>query len=172
MDSPFLGMIVWFGFNFAPRGWVQCNGQLLLIAQNTALFSLLGTYYGGNGTSTFAVPDLRGRLPLHQGQGPGLSNYSIGEVLGSENAALQTANMPAHNHLIASNTTGGGKVYPGPSHFFGPAPTDKIYATTSDTTMAPTSLSMTGSGQAFSILNPSLTLNACIATAGLFPSRN
>jgi len=172
MDSPFLGMIAWFGFNFAPRGWAQCNGQLMSINQNQALFSLLGTYYGGNGVSTFALPDLRGRLPLHQGQGPGLSNYFIGQSTGTENTTLLIANMPAHNHQVQSNTTGGGKVYPGPTHFFGPSPTDKLYANTADTTMAPTTITATGGSQAFSILNPSLTLNACIALQGLFPSRN
>jgi len=172
MDSPFLGMIAWFGFNFAPNGWFQCNGQLLPISQYTALFSLLGTTYGGNGSSTFQLPDLRGRLPLHQGQGPGLSYYTIGEVLGTENTTLLTANMPAHNHQVQSNTTGGGKVYPGPTHFFGPSPTDKLYANTADTTMAPTTITTTGGSQPFSLLNPSLTLNACIAWSGIYPSRN
>src|SRR5438270_2669849 len=98
MSEPFLGEIRMFGGNFAPRGWSLCNGQLLPIAQNTALFSLLGTTYGGNGQTTFALPDLRGRVPLHWGQGPGLSNYDLGEQTGTESVTLLSTQMPAHSH--------------------------------------------------------------------------
>lgn len=172
MDSPFLGMIAWFGFNFAPRGWALCSGQILSIAQNTALFSLLGTNYGGDGSTTFALPDLRGRSPLHTGQGPGLSDYVVGQVTGVESVTLQTSQMPSHNHSVNSNATVGGKVYPAVTHFFGPSPVDKLYSSTADTTMAPTTIGMTGGSQPLSILNPSLTLTACIALQGIFPSRN
>ena len=102
-DSPFLGEIEMFGFDFEPLGWRYCNGQLVSIAQTTAVFALLGTNYGGNGVSTFALPDLRGRVPIHQFQGPGLSNYSIGETGGTENTTLTISNLPAHNHTIIFN---------------------------------------------------------------------
>ncbi len=100
--EPFLGQIQAFGFSFAPRGWATCQGQILSISQNTALFSLLGTTYGGNGQTTFALPDLRGRAAIGQGQGPGLSAYTIGEVGGAESTSLTTANLPMHNHLATS----------------------------------------------------------------------
>ena len=98
MAEPFLGQLMLFGGNFAPRGWALCNGQILAINQNTALFSLLGTTYGGNGQTTFALPDLRGRAPLHAGQGPGLSPYALGQVGGTENVTLLATEMPAHTH--------------------------------------------------------------------------
>src|SRR3954470_9404352 len=98
MAEPFLGQISTFGFNFAPRGWATCDGQILAIATNTALFSLLGTTFGGNGQTTFALPDLRGRVPIHQGQGPGLSSYVMGEVTGVESVTLITTQMPQHVH--------------------------------------------------------------------------
>src|SRR4029453_7998397 len=98
MSEPFLGQIQAFGFNFAPRGWATCDGQILPIAQNTALFSLLGTTYGGNGVNTFGLPDLRGRVAVHQGNGPGLSPYVIGEVTGTESVTLILTQMAAHNH--------------------------------------------------------------------------
>src|SRR5439155_18983562 len=101
MSEPFLGEIRLFGFNFAPRGWAFCQGQLLPIAQNTALFSLLGTTYGGNGQTTFALPDLRGRVAVGFGQGPGLSNIDLGQVSGAETATLTQAQMPAHGHLAS-----------------------------------------------------------------------
>src|SRR3977135_4488699 len=98
--DPLLTMIFAFGGNFSPQGYLLCSGQLLAISQNTALFSLLGTTYGGNGTTNFALPDLRGRVPVGQGQGPGLSNYSLGQVDGVENFALTTGQMPVHTHAI------------------------------------------------------------------------
>src|SRR6059058_2346340 len=100
MTTPFLGEIKVFCGNFAPRGWALCNGQLLSIAQNTALFSLLGTQFGGNGQTNFALPDLRGRVPVHPGQGPGLSDYAIGQSGGSETTTLLLSNVPAHNHSL------------------------------------------------------------------------
>src|SRR4026209_391528 len=99
MSEPFLGEIVMFAGNFAPRGWALCNGQILSIAQNTALFSILGTTYGGNGQTTFGLPDLRSRVPVGQGQGPGLSPWTLGEQNGFENVTLSATQMPAHNHL-------------------------------------------------------------------------
>lgn len=102
MSEPFIGEIRMVGFNFAPRGWAFCQGQIISIAQNTALFSLLGTLYGGNGQTTFGLPDLRGRSPVGMGQGPGLSDITQGEMSGTENVTLLTSNMPAHNHLVPS----------------------------------------------------------------------
>src|ERR1041384_6582900 len=101
MSEPFLGMIIIVPYNFAPRGWAFCNGQILPIAQNTALFSLLGTTYGGNGQTTFALPDLRGRVPNSSGQGPGLSSYDLGQVGGVENETMTINQMPAHNHMVS-----------------------------------------------------------------------
>src|SRR5579862_5156520 len=103
MATPFLGMIAIFPYNFAPSGWAFCNGQILPISQNTALFSLLGTTYGGNGTTTFALPDLRSRVPVGLGQGPGLSNYNLGQAGGAENVALTINQLPAHTHAITLN---------------------------------------------------------------------
>jgi microcystin-dependent protein len=108
MDSPFMGQIQAFGFNFAPRGWALCQGQIMSISQNTALFSLLGTNYGGNGVQTFGLPDLRGRVAVGQGQGPGLSPYTIGELAGSENVSILISNMPSHTHLATFTSGGGG----------------------------------------------------------------
>ena len=103
MSEPYLGMVILFPYTFAPRGWAFCNGQLLSIAQNTALFSLLGTTYGGDGVTTFALPDLRGRVAMSSGTGPGLSNRTIGEVAGVENVTLISTQMPAHTHNITHN---------------------------------------------------------------------
>ncbi|MBW4889828.1 tail fiber protein [Mucilaginibacter sp. HMF5004] len=108
MDSPFMGQIQAFGFNFAPRGWSTCQGQLLSIAQNTALFSLLGTIYGGNGQQTFQLPNLSGRVAVGQGTGPGLSPYTIGQIGGSENTTILVSNMPPHTHVATFTPTGGG----------------------------------------------------------------
>src|SRR4051794_30340022 len=101
MATPFIGQISLFGGNFAPRGWAFCNGQLLAVSQNTALFSILGTTYGGNGQTTFALPDLRGRVPVHFGQGPGLSPYQLGEVGGTETTTLNVNQLPPHTHAVA-----------------------------------------------------------------------
>src|SRR5437879_6406836 len=103
MAEPFLGMIIIVPFNFAPRGWAFCAGQIMPIAQNTALFSLLGTAYGGNGETTFALPDLRSRLPIGAGQGPGLSPYALGQVSGTESVTLNVTQMPQHTHLVNAN---------------------------------------------------------------------
>jgi microcystin-dependent protein len=105
-QGPFLGEIRFVGFNFAPQGWASCDGQLMSISQNTALFSLLGTMYGGDGKVTFALPDLRGRVPIHVGQGPGLSTYTQGESAGAEAVTLTTTTMPSHDHTLASHTHG------------------------------------------------------------------
>src|SRR4051812_113885 len=120
MSTPFLGEIRMVGFNFAPRGWALCNGQILSIAQNTALFSILGTTYGGNGQTTFALPDLRGRVPVSAGQGPGLSSYDLGQVTGSENVTLTVQQLPAHSHNIAADATAGNVGSPSGAHLAQP----------------------------------------------------
>jgi microcystin-dependent protein len=110
MSNPFLGQVIIFAGNFAPKGWAFCNGQLLAISQYTALFSLLGTTYGGDGRTTFGLPDLRGRVAVSAGQGPGLSNYTLGEQTGTETVTLSTQQMPQHNHIVNANNNTSGAV--------------------------------------------------------------
>src|SRR5579872_7445348 len=112
MSNPYLGEIRIVGFNFAPVGWALCNGQLMSIQQNTALFSLLGTTYGGNGVTTFALPNLQGRVPIHFGQSPGTSNYVQGQMAGAEVITLATSQIPPHSHLVNCNTGGGTQASP------------------------------------------------------------
>ncbi len=173
MATPFIGEIRMWGLTFAPRGWALCNGQLLSIASNTALFSLLGTTYGGNGTTTFALPDLRGRVPVGMGSGPGLPNVVQGEASGTPTTTLSVSNLPAHNHALNAKTGVGNE----------PAPTSHLLAASdqrnsqytsagSDTTLATSAIGNTGSGSSFSNMQPYLGLNFCIATQGIFPSRN
>ena len=176
--EPFLGQIQIFGFNFAPRGWAFCNGQILPISQNSALFSLLGTQYGGDGRVTFALPDLRSRVPVHFGTGPGLSAYSIGQPGGQESASLTEANLPAHSHAASLklgagpglNAAGNGGYLAdnsaGETIFTGVAPSDAQLAAGSLNVLP------TGGNQAFDIRNPFLGMNYCVALQGLFPSRN
>ena len=175
MSEPFLGMIAIYGFNFAPRGWAMCNGQILPIAQNTALFSLLGTMYGGNGQTTFALPDLRSRWPNHVGQGPGLSNYSQGQAAGTESATLTINSMPGHNHpfTIGANDSDGDTNTPTTQTLLGIAAPGNIFNKQAATVQMPGGTTgIVGGSQPFSIIQPYLTLNFCIALEGIFPSRN
>lgn len=171
MSEPFLGEIRLFGFNFAPTGWAMCNGQILPITQNTALFSLLGIQYGGNGTSTFGLPDLRSRIPLHQGQGVGLSPYSTGEIVGAETVTLTAAQMPSHSHNVqASNGSATSKKPSGnvPGH-----PTEDVYSAAPDgTVMDSGMIAPAGQSLPFDNRQPLLVVNFCIALQGIFPSRN
>jgi len=174
MSQPFIGQIITAGFNFAPRGYATCDGQILSIAQNTALFSLLGTTYGGNGTSTFALPDLRGRVPIHQGQGPGLTPRTMGELSGSENVTLISSQMPAHNHTVGALSTNGNLKSPTnniPANVQGTS-TNIYSASNADTTMNPQMLGITGGSQPHNNMQPYLVINFCIALVGIFPSRN
>lgn len=175
MSEPFIASIIMFGGNFAPRGWALCNGQILSIAQNTALFSLLGTTFGGNGQTTFALPDLRSRVPLHPGQGPGLSNYSLGEQTGTESVTLTQNQMPAHLHTTTSfcNNSEGGSNTPA-GGYLGKTGGDALYAPTHDnTTMGPMpNTGITGGNQPTPIIQPILAVNFIIALEGIFPSRN
>jgi microcystin-dependent protein len=168
--DPFLGEIKLLPYNFAPKGWAMCNGQIMPINQNTALFSLLGTTYGGNGTSTFALPDLRGRVPIHLGQGPGLSTYTEGQIGGTETSTLVTGNLPSHNHALQAGTNATTK---NPTNSYpGFASGGSSYTDTPTGTMNPAAVSPTGSGQPFNNVQPFLVLNWCIALEGIFPSRN
>jgi microcystin-dependent protein len=165
--EPYLGSIILFAGNFAPRGWAFCNGQLLAISQNTALFSLLGTFYGGDGRTTFALPDLRGRAPIHAGQGPGLSSYDLGELGGVEAVTLISTQMPVHTH--SQPATNGEQTTNRPSSAL-PA-RGGVYSNESDgSTLRP--VSSAGGGQPHQNMQPYLTLNYIIALAGIFPSRN
>ena len=168
-ENPFLGAIFLFAGNFAPRGYALCQGQTLSIDQNTALFSLLGTTYGGNGTTTFALPDLRGRAALSAGQAPGGSAYTLGEQGGTETVTLLTNQMPQHNHTIAANTQEQSNVatnnYLASSGAYAPS-------ATTGTTLNPAAVSEVGGNQPHNNLQPYLTLNYIIALEGIFPSRN
>jgi len=191
MAEPFLGMIITVPYNFAPQGWAFCAGQLLPISQNTALFALIGTTFGGDGITTFALPDLRSRVPAGSGQGPGLSNYDLGEVGGTETTTLTINQMPAHNHLItlnnltatanARNTAGNSQTPVGNVPAVEAAGVTATYSNSpANATMAPGAItvtgaataSATGNGLPLSILSPFLVVNYCIALQGIFPSRN
>ena len=165
--DPMIGEIQYVAFNFAPRGWAMCNGQLLEISQYSALFSLLGTTYGGDGRSTFALPDLRGRVPIHHGSGPGLSNYDMGRRGGSETEILSPAQMPPHAHSIDFAGTRGNPDNANVSLFIG---ADSFTSTPADTEL--NTVTETGGGQAHNNMQPYATVNAVIALQGIFPSRN
>lgn len=169
MASPFLGQISLFGFNFAPRGWAFCQGQLLSIAQNSALFALLGTMYGGNGQTTFGLPDLRGRVPVGQGQGPGLPSVSIGEMAGETTHTLISTEMPAHGHALNAFSTTGTETVPGNGV---PANTQGSVNAAADTAFAPAAVGTAGGSQPHNNMQPYLGLNFSIAIEGIFPSRN
>jgi microcystin-dependent protein len=175
VTDQFLAEIRIFPFNFAPKGWAFCNGQLLPISQNTALFSLLGTIYGGNGTSTFGLPNLQGSAAMFYGQGPGLSPHDIGEVGGSDTVTLLDSEMPAHPHALMANIH--------PANLDAPAPTNALARTTpaflykiptppSTVIMSGSVISPAGGSQPHNNLMPYLTLNFCIALQGIYPPRS
>jgi len=180
MSQPFVAQITMFGFNFPPKGWAFCQGQLLPISQNTALFSLLGTTYGGDGKSNFALPNLQGMAAISVGQGSGLSNYFEGETAGAENVALLTATMPQHNHgFMATTNTGTTLTSAGNqlSHAFSGSKTVNYtgnYLSTNapNTSLSPLALSTQGSSSPHNNMQPYLTLNFCIAMQGVFPPRS
>jgi microcystin-dependent protein len=175
MQDPWLGEIALVAFNFAPVGWAMCNGQLLSIAQNTALFSLLGTTYGGDGVNNFALPNLQSRVPLHFGQGAGLSPYVLGQTVGVESVSLQTTQMPAHTHSYTpqASSSGGSVGSPAGALWASSATGDTIYLKgSSNTTMAAQTIGQTGGGQPHENRQPLLALNYIIALVGIFPSRN
>lgn len=173
MADPFVAEIRPFGFTFAPTGWAQCNGQLLPISQNTALFSLLGTTYGGDGKTTFALPDLAGRAPLHAGQGPGLSVRDLGEQGGTSQVTLLSSEIPSHSHQLRAATQDNADVaIPSASSSFAGSTGGTLYQSTADSTLAPQALSPAGSDLPHNNLQPYLVLNLCIALQGVFPPRS
>jgi microcystin-dependent protein len=170
----YLGQLICVGFNFAPPGWAQCDGTLLPISQNTALFSLLGTTFGGDGISTFALPDLRGRAPIHMGQGPGLSLYIIGQNGGVETTTLSVNQMPTHNHTINATSNPGSSSHPN-AQFLASSGGGAIYDSGAggngvDSQLNSGAVNPVGGGQPFDNHMPYLTMNWLIATQGIFPS--
>lgn len=171
MSEPYLGEIRMFGGNFAPKGWALCNGQLLSIAQNSALFSILGTTYGGDGINTFALPDLRGRTPMNWGQGPGLTARVIGEQSGQESVTLLTTQMPTHNHLVATNSSESTSGRPA-NGFLGTSGAALYDAASDGSTLNVNAISSAGGNQPHSNMQPYLAVSFIIALNGIFPSRN
>lgn len=198
MASPLLGSLMQFAGNFAPRGYAFCNGQQIAIAQNTALFALLGTTYGGNGQTTYALPDLRGRGSVHMGTGPGLAPYSQGQIAGTETITINSAQMPAHTHpttftpttqAIKATTKKATSATPTAGALLGragdgsanPAATPKIYSPAGSTPTVPLGgvnvagtvpFGIAGASQPYSNMPPFLCVSVCIATQGIFPARN
>ena len=171
-SEPFIGQMMATGANFCPRGWAQADGQILSIAQNTALFSLLGTTYGGNGQTTFALPDLRGRSAIHQGTGPGLSNYVEGEVGGRESFTMTIDQMPAHTHGVQATNQTADKGGPDGRYLAGGVGDDDTYHDgPPNRVMAADMNLITGGNQPVSYRGPYLTLMWCIALQGVFPPR-
>jgi microcystin-dependent protein len=171
MSDPFIAEIRMFGFTFPPRSWLDCNGQLIPIAQNTALFSLVGTFYGGNGQTTFGIPNLQNRTPIGVGQGPGLSQYSIGQSSGTANVTLLQNQIPAHNHSFGTNSGDADGTNPGgavPARASGETP----YTNGAANTPLSTTISPVGGNQPHNNMMPYLTVRFCICQFGVFPSRN
>jgi microcystin-dependent protein len=174
MSDQFMGEIRCFGFPFAPRGWAFCNGQILPIVQNTALFSLLGTTYGGNGQTSYGLPDLQGSVPIDAsgGQGPGLSSYDMGEVGGVETVTLLSGETPTHTHFVQAQATDAGDNRI-PSQKMNLAKSQSFStATTPQAQLDPNGISFAGGSQPHNNFMPSLALNFCIALEGVFPPRN
>ena len=181
--EPFIGEVKLLGFNFPPLGYMTCQGQLLSIAQYTALFSLIGTIYGGNGQTTFALPDLQGRMPIGQGQGPGLPPYTIGEAAGTTSTTLNSANLPQHIHSAINvhvqqkvSTNNAGETSPDGTYAATTAAAAYSDTPSANTFAAPLAVAGStdpaGGSQPLSILNPLLCMNFSIAVEGIFPSRN
>ena len=181
MSQPYVGQILIFGCNFAPAGWALCQGQLLPISENETLFQLIGTTYGGDGQSTFGLPDLQGRVPVHMGQGPNITqNYQIGESAGVESVTLTTQQMPSHNHAVMERSgTAGDVSKPGGNvladEFVTPAGAAFVYAAfanTNQVALAPQTIAPAGGSQPHENRQAFLTLNFCISLFGVFPSQN
>ena len=169
MAEPYIAQITLFAGTFPPRGWAFCNGQILSIAQNTAPFSLIGTTYGGNGQTTFALPDLRGRVPLHAGQGPGLTNRTLGEMGGEEAVTLTQPQIPQHSHTANATSEDATSSKPGGAV---PAGGGGYGATSDGTTMSPNFIAGGGGNQPHDNMQPYNTINYIIALEGIFPPRD
>lgn len=175
----YIGSIMLFAGNFAPRGWMLCAGQTLQISQNSALFSILGTVYGGNGTTTFQLPDLRSRVPVGTGQGNGLMGWTLGQAEGTDTVTLNTNQLPAHNHTVAvsgspanSATAGNNYLAAANANLQGDPVTVNTYNGTPNATLGPNSIGFTGLGQPIANIQPSLAMNYIICVEGIFPARN
>jgi microcystin-dependent protein len=178
MSEPYLGEIKMFAGNFAPRGWALCDGQLLAIAQNDALFSLFGTIYGGDGRTTFGIPELRGRLPMHMGNGPGLSPRQIGQKMGSENVTVSASQIPSHNHNMRVSSAAGTQNIPS-GGFLASSPGVRLFRPTPPVGIALATNSIGSSPvpdpsgiQAHTNVMPFLCVNFIVALVGIYPSRN
>lgn len=170
-DEPFIGTVRYFGFDFTPRGWAACDGQLLAINQNDALFSLLGTFYGGDGRTTFGLPDMRGRIPLHAGSGPGLTPRSIGQKGGTETVTL-TADQIGHSHTLQASTSAGNQSTPTGHTLAGDTGDNTYLIEAPSVAMNGASISATqGGGSAHENRPPSLAVNCVVALFGIYPSR-
>lgn len=168
MADGFMGEIRLFSFNYPPKGWAKCDGQLLPINQNQALFSLLGTMYGGNGQTNFALPNLRGQVPIHLGQG-----HTQGEAGGQQSQTLNIQQLPTHNHFLNGSTTAATTVSPDVNTVLSASNPQSLYASASNlTAMAPNAIGNTGGSQAHQNMQPFLVMNYCIYLQGVFPSRN
>ncbi len=175
MTDPFVAEIRIFPFNFPPKGWAWCDGQLLPLSQNTALFSLLGTTYGGDGRSNFALPDLQGRAPMHTGQGPGLSLHDLGETGGTETVTLLESETPAHSHAMRANSDVADLQAPGPTRSLARSQNAQAYQTTVNASLAslsPQALAPAGGAAPHNNLQPYLAFYFCIALQGVFPPRS
>jgi len=172
MADQFLGEIRTFAGNFAPAGWALCQGQLLAIAENDALFTLIGTTYGGDGQTTFALPNLASRIPIHQGTGPGLTPRTMGEADGNETVTLSAQQMPAHNHAAIGSSTGANKLSPVGSFWStDPGGNTAAYSNAAGSQMAGAAIGNTGGGQPHDNVQPFLVINYIIALEGIFPSQ-
>jgi microcystin-dependent protein len=169
--DPFIAEIRIFPFNFAPKGWAFCDGQLLPLSQNTALFSLLGTTYGGDGKSNFALPDMQGNAPMHPGQGPGLSLHDLGETGGSETVSLLESEIPSHSHAVNASAADGTTGSPAGQLVANGVGVNMYTTTSTPTTLNPNVVAPAGGDQPHNDMQPYLTLNFCIALQGVYPPR-
>lgn len=174
MSECFVGEIRMFGGNFAPVNWAQCDGQTLSISQNDVLFSLIGTTYGGDGINTFKLPDMRGRIPIHMGTGPGLTTRIIGQAFGAESVVLNTGGMPQHTHALYASSSDGTSNNPAGNVLAGSTQTVLIYTSTSTApiTMSSSALGVAGGNTAHPNMMPTQCVNFIIALAGIYPSRS
>lgn len=169
--TPYVGQIMAFGGNYAPQGWALCDGSLLSIDQYQVLFTLIGTTYGGDGQTTFALPDLRGRAALHQGQGPGLSSYSLGQAGGAEAVTLTVGQLPPHSHPVLGNSGAGTSPNPSGAVWAGSPVSVYTAGAAANAAMNATAVSASGGSQPHDNMLPFLTLNFCIALEGIYPSQ-
>ena len=172
MSEPFVGEIRMFAGNFAPRGWAFCDGQLLAVSQNDALFSLLGTIYGGDGRTTFGLPDMRGRIPIHAGSGPGLSPRRLGAKAGAEKVTLNTNQLPSHTHPVKATTDFANETGPAGNITAQSTTVNLYFEASANADLAASAITATGGSRSHSNLMPFLCVNFIIALFGIYPSRN